>query len=133
MAVQENGTAIPETPLEADLRRSLEQRGAAGSRPATPAAAAPISKPAQAINNGNGSANGHANGNGHAAHEAPLSSSPKRSLNVAVIEAVQMVQYAMKVTGERWDDQTKQDLVSTLLITYQREGWLTLPQKEAAQ
>jgi hypothetical protein len=29
--------------------------------------------------------------------------------------------------------QTKQDLVSTLLITYQREGWLTLPQKEAAQ
>ena len=130
--VQQNGTGIAETPLEADLRRSLEQCRAAGSRPATPAATAPLSKPARPTSNGNSSTSGHANGNGHASFEAPPSSSSKTPLNVAVIEAVQMVQHAMKVTGEQWDDQAKQDLVSTLLITYQREGWLTLPEREAA-
>ena len=40
-----------------------------------------------------------------------------------------MVQNAMKETGEQWSDNSRQDLVSTVLITAQREGWLTLWQR----
>ena len=50
-------------------------------------------------------------------------------LDVAVTEAVQMVQAAMKATGEQWSDQSRQDLVSTILITAQREGWIAIWQR----
>ena len=50
----------------------------------------------------------------------------KVPVNRAVLEAVRMVQHAMKETGEQWSDASKQDLVSTILITAQREGWMTM-------
>ena len=42
----------------------------------------------------------------------------------AVVDAVRMVQNAMKECGEQWSDQARQDLVSTVLIAAQREGWI---------
>ena len=62
-----------------------------------------------------------ANGNG--AVKPPRTKVP---VNRAVLEAVRMVQHAMKETGEQWSDASKQDLVSTILITAQREGWMTM-------
>ena len=62
-----------------------------------------------------------ANGNG--AVKPPRTKVP---VNKAVLDAVRMVQHAMKETGEQWSDASKQDLVSTILITAQREGWMTM-------
>ena len=42
----------------------------------------------------------------------------------AVVDAVRMVQAAMKECNEQWSDQARQDLVSTILIGAQREGWI---------
>ena len=36
----------------------------------------------------------------------------------------------MRETGEQWSDAARQDLVSTVLITAQREGWLALWKRE---
>ena len=77
--------------------------------------------------------------NGYPAQSGPVVQSPravappptKIPMNVAVVQAVRMVQQAMKETGEQWSDGSRQDLVATILITYQREGWLTIA-KEAA-
>ena len=44
----------------------------------------------------------------------------------AVVDAVRMVQAAMKETDEQWSDEARQDLVSTVLIAAQREGWVTV-------
>ena len=113
-------------------------------QPAKPAAAPPVSHQqgapaAVSNNNGNGSANGHANGNngsngtnGNGATTKPFTPpafpAPPTKVPIAqaVIDAVQMVQMAMKATGEQWSDNSRQDLASTVLITYQREGWLCL-------
>jgi len=118
-----------------------------GTDVSAPAPAAPtaVGSSASTINgNGtrfNGSGNGY-NGNGHGAPSptlvrvAPLTENgraidpalpvppTKIPLNIAVIEAVQMVQVAMQATGEQWSDSARQDLVSTILITGQKEGWL---------
>jgi hypothetical protein len=50
----------------------------------------------------------------------------KIPMDRAVVDAVRMVQAAMKETGEQWSDASKQDLVSTVLIAAQREGWVTM-------
>lgn len=74
--------------------------------------------------NGNGS-NGYSNGHAGANPNLPIPPT-KIPMNIAVIEAVQMVQTAMKATGEQWSDQSRQDLVSTIIIQAGREGWLTI-------
>ena len=56
----------------------------------------------------------------------------KVPMDQAVVEAVRIVQAAMRETGEQWSDAARQDLVSTVLITAQREGWLALWKREAA-
>lgn len=68
-------------------------------------------------------------GNGNRPYNAAGIPAPpvKTPLDEAVIDSVRMVQAAMRETGEQWSDQSRQDLVSTLLITMQREGWLTMP------
>jgi hypothetical protein len=48
----------------------------------------------------------------------------KIPMDRAVIDAVRMVQAAMKECNEQWSDQARQDLVSTILIGAQREGWI---------
>jgi len=63
-----------------------------------------------------------------AAPWAPL----KIPLNVAVAEAVRIVVEALKTSGEQWSDSSRQDLVSTVLITAQRESWIAPWEREAA-
>ena len=76
------------------------------------------------ISNGHANGNGYSNGhNGHAAARIALPPT-KIPMNVAVIEAVRMVQVAMKETGEQWSDQSRQDFASTILIQICREGWV---------
>ena len=48
----------------------------------------------------------------------------KIPMDRAVVDAVRMVQAAMKECNEQWSDQARQDLVSTILIGTQREGWI---------
>jgi hypothetical protein len=48
----------------------------------------------------------------------------KIPMDRAVVDAVRMVQDAMKECNEQWSDQARQDLVSTILIGAQREGWI---------
>jgi hypothetical protein len=48
----------------------------------------------------------------------------KIPMDRAVVDAVRMVQAAMKECNEQWSDQARQDLVSTILIGAQREGWI---------
>ena len=71
----------------------------------------------------NGSERKRTEVNGNGASKPPRTKVP---VNRAVLEAVRMVQHAMKETGEQWSDASKQDLVSTILITAQREGWMTM-------
>jgi hypothetical protein len=90
--------------------------------------------------NGNGRLNG---GNGHNGNgAAPRVYVPvdggfipptKIPMNQAVIDAVRMVQTAMKVTGEQWNDEARQGLVSTILIASERQGWLAVWEREVLQ
>ena len=50
----------------------------------------------------------------------------KIPMDRAVVDAVRMVQAAMQETGEQWSDEARQDLVSTILIAGQREGWIAM-------
>jgi hypothetical protein len=56
----------------------------------------------------------------------------KIPMDRAVVDAVKMVQAAMKETGEQWSDSSKQDLVSTILISASREGWIGFWKRDAA-
>ena len=69
-----------------------------------------------------------ANGNGTKPYVASGIPAPpvKIPMDRAVVDAVRMVQAAMKETGEQWSDEARQDLVSTVLIAAQREGWVTV-------
>jgi hypothetical protein len=49
----------------------------------------------------------------------------KIPMDRAVVDAVKMVQAAMKETGEQWSDSSKQDLVSTILIAASRSDWIS--------
>jgi hypothetical protein len=128
---------IPESDIEAEVRAEVMARraraGASVSAPAPVEAATVHATP----NNGNGTpTNGNGGGpNGNGANARPYQAAgvptppTKIPMNIAVSEAVRMVQNAMKETGEQWSDASKQDLVSTILITAQREGWITLWQR----
>jgi hypothetical protein len=69
-----------------------------------------------------------ANGNGAKCYVASGIPAPptKIPMDRAVVDAVRMVQAAMRETGEQWSDEARQDLVSTVLIAAQREGWVTM-------
>jgi hypothetical protein len=68
----------------------------------------------------------------------PLAACGKRSLpprlpyNVAFQEVLAFVTAGLKHAGEQWNDQAKQDLVSTVIITASKQGWLTLWERGAA-
>ena len=49
----------------------------------------------------------------------------KIPMDRAVVDAVRMVQNAMKETGEQWSDSSKQDLASTILIAASRADWIS--------
>lgn len=104
--------------LEKDLARSLDRVSSSPGAPGNgsihgelvlpafaPTSTSPESKPV---------------GSARASSNPPL----KIPMDEAVVEAVRMVQQAMKETGEQWGDQAKQDLAATILIGAQREGWL---------
>lgn len=109
------------------------QAGASVSAPAPEPPAQVSPKPAVMDANYHNRPNG---ANGHQAARAINPALPipptKSPMNQAVVEAVRMVQAAMKETGEQWSDQSRQDLVSTVLITAQREGWLTMWERTIA-
>jgi hypothetical protein len=88
---------------------------------------APVTAASQQPSNSNGNGS-KSSGNGHAA-TVPL----KIPLNVAVAEAVRIVIQALKESGEQWSDAARQDLVSTVLIAAQREGWIAPWQREASR
>ena len=50
----------------------------------------------------------------------------KVPMNVAILEAVQMVRDAMSLSGEQWSDASRQGLVSTILIAARQEGWISM-------
>jgi len=98
-----------------------------GAGAVTPApAATPVRT--QPSSNGNGN---KSTGNGHPVAAAPPPPPLKIPLNVAVAEAVRIVTQALKESGEQWSDSSRQDLVSTVLIAAQREGWIAPWQREA--
>ena len=110
------------------------------SAPAPAQATGPASSQAHFSPNGTPNASngkGNGNGNGHTNGRALNPDLPipptKIPMNVAVVEAVQMVQAAMKATGEQWSDSARQDLVSTIIIQAGREGWLTLWERGGAR
>ena len=99
-----------------------------GAGAVTPApAATPVRT--QPSSNGNGN---KSTGNGHPVAAAPPPPPLKIPLNVAVAEAVRIVTQALKESGEQWSDSSRQDLVSTVLIAAQREGWIAPWEREAA-
>ena len=87
---------------------------------------APVTAASQQPSNSNGNGS-KSSGNGHAT--PPL----KIPLNLAVADAVRIVVQALKDSGEQWSDSSRQDLVSTVLITAQREGWIAPWQREATR
>lgn len=100
--------------------------------PAPPAAVQSGAPAAPA--NGNGRVNG---GNGAPRVYVPVDGGfippTKIPMNQAVIDAVRMVQTAMRVTGEQWSDDSRQGLVSTILIASERQGWLAVWEREVLQ
>jgi hypothetical protein len=68
----------------------------------------------------------------------PLAACGKRNLpprlpyNVAFQEVLAFVTAGLRQAGEQWNDQAKQDLVSTVIITASKQGWLTLWEREVA-
>ena len=148
---------LENSPLEADVLRRREsaersQPGAGAATPAPAAAAAKAQPPAVSNGNGNTPAgvngkgapgpggtpppSGPGNGHGTGAHVyTPGQFVPptKIPMNQAVIDAVRMVQTAMKATGEQWSDDSRQGLVSTILIAAERQGWLAVWKREATQ
>ena len=45
-------------------------------------------------------------------------------MNVAFREVTAFVTSELKAAGEQWTDQAKQDIVSTVLISAAKKGWL---------
>jgi len=80
-------------------------------------------------NHGHGSTNGNGgNGSGRLLAPAAGGQPPmKIPLDQAAVLAVQMMQRALKDTGEQWSDAARQDFTSTLIIGMRQEGWLCLP------
>lgn len=107
---------------------------AAGTGAVTPAPATAAFQPPHSNGHGNNGNNGHANGqgpngNGNRPYNAAGIPTPPQKMptDIAVLRAVQIVKEVMKTTGEQWSDAARQDLVSTILITWQREGWIGMP------
>src|SRR4029434_9454779 len=100
-----------EATLEQQLHASLDmvnRRKAGEQGDGTLAVMAPAPRPAVQVNGVPAKAT------------APV----KIPMDRAVVDAVRMVQAAMKECNEQWSDQARQDLVSTILIGAQREGWI---------
>lgn len=104
----EPATKAGESSLERDLRHSLAMK------PQSPHGTLVVDKPKETAP--------RPATNGNCLAKTPT----KVPMDRAVIDAVRMVQQAMKETGEQWSDQSRQDLVSTILIAAQREGWVTM-------
>lgn len=124
-------TGIPETDLERQLRQSLETERAQQPLPPQRLATAPSNGThvnGAVAPNGNATnghaANGNGYSNGHAANGNGIIPPVKIRMDRAVVDAVRMVQRAMKETGEQWSDQSRQDYASTILIAARQEGWL---------
>ena len=111
----EPATVAGESSLERDLRHSLAKQSPHGQLAVEKPKETPAPRPAAPPVNGN----------------CLVKTPTKVPVNRAVLEAVRMVQHAMKETGEQWSDASKQDLVSTILITAQREGWMCMWESES--
>jgi hypothetical protein len=55
---------------------------------------------------------------------APVRSDSRIPMNLAFREVVQFVTAELKQSGEQWSDQSRQDLVSTVIIAAQKQGLL---------
>jgi hypothetical protein len=113
---QGDGTfGVEAPPPRGDAREFAKWAKENGAGVVAPAPAAPNERPVTAAGSHSNEVNGTSN-------RGPFVKIP---LNLAVIDAVRMVQFAMRETGEQWSDGARQDLVSTILITAQREGWVS--------
>lgn len=64
---------------------------------------------------------------------APPPSRPSKSLvpyNVAFLEITQFVTKGLSAAGEQWTDQSKQDVISTILISASRAGLLSIWERD---
>ena len=52
--------------------------------------------------------------------------------NVAFTEAVKIVKDGLQANGEVWNDQARQDIVSTILIAAANHGWVTVWERDGA-
>jgi hypothetical protein len=116
-----------ETPLEADLRRSLEQqRAGTAVSPAAPVQAPPaLVAPAEPVSNSNGSKPAPAQGNGHVAAWAASPFPDERpktklddALKIAVAAVFSVTQYAKEI-GYQMPPFTSEDIrtmANTLMI-----------------
>lgn len=112
-----------ETPLEADLRRSIERGAASSGRPTAPATtAAPArQQPAQqpdghGISNGNGRANG--NGNGYHAEPTPAPvTALEDALKTVALALFKAEIYAKEIGYEAWPKQFTPEDVRTMANT----------------
>jgi hypothetical protein len=139
-----------ESVLEAHLRASLAEiernkrgAGAAVASAAPVVAAAPVPSPAQQTMQRNSNPNGNGNGsapngkNGAAPYVAPSAGgSPlvKIPMDVAFGEVLDFMAAELRARNEQWTDQARQDFVSTILISAQKEGWVSIwrrPRPEA--
>lgn len=68
-----------------------------------------------------------------AAVATPVKSHGKIPYNVAFQEILHFVTQGLKATGEQWNDQAKQDLVSTCFISASKAGMLSLWERENAK
>ena len=118
--------------LEAQIRAEFLARKArhiaqvAGASVASPAPVAVVTAPSQAPTNGNnGTKPNGSNGNGapkpYAASGIPTPPA-KIPADVAFREVLAFVTNGLKEAGEQWTDESKQGMVSTIMIQCMRDG-----------
>lgn len=136
-STSEQGRAVEETPseLEVQLSKSLEIAPPIGSIrevPRKPSRRAPNPDQPRLFDKGTGT-------DGPAPQRAILPAMPPAKptrvqipYNVAFREVTKFVTIELKATGEQWNDQAKQDMVSTILIAAAKQGLLTIWERENA-
>jgi len=121
--------AISDFDLEEQLRLSIEQakaRAIPQRKPPTPERSQP-----QTITRGTGT-------HGPAPQPQPVAvaAAPPKAVagkipyNIAFREILQFVTSELKASGEQWNDQAKQDLVSTAFIAAGKAGYLAMWERD---
>lgn len=125
---KEERESLSDFDFEEQLQRSIEAaRNRVPRRPPAPERSQP-----QVISRGTGT-NGPAPmpAPAIAAVAAPVKAHGKIPYNVACREILHFVTEGLKSTGEQWNDQAKQDLISTFVIAAAKQGLLQVWERDA--